>query len=75
MAHTLRKEIVAEGVEHAAQAEFLGRLGCHRIQGYLVSRPLAADAFAAFVQQRTAAAGAPAWSAAAPAKHDLAVHG
>ncbi|GMV57764.1 MAG: hypothetical protein AMXMBFR72_08780 [Betaproteobacteria bacterium] len=76
MAHTLRKEIVAEGVEHAAQAEFLGRLGCHRIQGYLISRPLPADAFAAFVRQRTLVPpGGAAWSPAALTEDDLVVHG
>jgi hypothetical protein len=43
MAHTLRKEVVAEGVETAAQLEFLRQAGCERVQGYLLSPPLPAE--------------------------------
>ena len=76
MAQTLRKETVAEGVERPEQAEFLRRLGFHRIQGYLVSRPLPADALAAFVQQRALApAGAAIGSTAAARQDDAVVHG
>jgi len=71
MAQTLRKEIVAEGVECPEQAEFLRRLGCHRIQGYLVSTPLPADALAAFVQRRALAP----WSAAIANEDVAVVHG
>jgi diguanylate cyclase (GGDEF)-like protein/PAS domain S-box-containing protein len=35
--------VVAEGVESQAQADFLLRHGCKRAQGYLYSRPLAAE--------------------------------
>jgi EAL domain-containing protein (putative c-di-GMP-specific phosphodiesterase class I) len=33
--------VVAEGVEQDDQIDALGRLGCHRIQGYALSRPVA----------------------------------
>ena len=34
--------VVAEGVERAAELEALSKLGCHRAQGFLFSRPLPA---------------------------------
>jgi diguanylate cyclase (GGDEF)-like protein len=43
MAHTLRKEVVAEGVETFEQLDFLRRAGCEKVQGYLLSPPLPAD--------------------------------
>lgn len=42
MAHALGLRVTAEGVETQAQRDFLARQGCDEIQGYLVSRPLAA---------------------------------
>jgi diguanylate cyclase (GGDEF)-like protein len=52
LAHSLRKEIVAEGVERRDQLEFLKAIGCNRAQGYLICRPLAADDMARFVRDR-----------------------
>jgi EAL domain-containing protein (putative c-di-GMP-specific phosphodiesterase class I) len=40
MAHSLKLEIIAEGVEEPAQIEMLTRLDCHYAQGYLISYPL-----------------------------------
>jgi len=40
---------VAEGVETAAQATALHRLGCGFVQGFLFSQPLDIDAAAALV--------------------------
>jgi diguanylate cyclase (GGDEF)-like protein/PAS domain S-box-containing protein len=40
MAHTLKLKVVAEGVETAAQLEYLRRHRCDQIQGYHLSRPL-----------------------------------
>lgn len=40
--------IVAEGVEHQAQARFLRGIGCNRHQGYLYSQPLPAAEFERF---------------------------
>ncbi len=54
MGHTLHKEIIAEGVETIEQREILRAQGCDQIQGYLYSRPLAADKFAAFAAQQLA---------------------
>jgi PAS domain S-box-containing protein len=44
LAHNFRLRVVAEGVETQAQADQLQLLGCELAQGYLYSRPLAADA-------------------------------
>ena len=42
MAHSLKLEVIAEGVETAAQLAYLRRHHCDQMQGYLFSRPLAA---------------------------------
>ena len=41
MAHALKLEVVAEGVETEAQHSFLARNGCDMAQGYLFGRPVA----------------------------------
>jgi diguanylate cyclase (GGDEF)-like protein len=46
MAHTLRKEVVAEGVETVEQLAFLRKAGCEKVQGYLISPPLPAERLA-----------------------------
>jgi diguanylate cyclase (GGDEF)-like protein len=40
IAHTLRLDVVAEGIEHDAQHDRLRELGCDLGQGYLFARPL-----------------------------------
>ncbi len=40
MGHSLGLELVAEGVETEAQRDFLARLGCDVLQGYLYSKPM-----------------------------------
>lgn len=45
LGRTMRMRVVAEGVETAAQAEFLTRLGCDEMQGYLLSGPKPVAAF------------------------------
>jgi diguanylate cyclase (GGDEF)-like protein len=44
LARTLNTSVVAEGIETAAQAHELERLGCTHAQGYLFSRPLSMKA-------------------------------
>jgi diguanylate cyclase (GGDEF)-like protein len=43
LAHSLRMQVVAEGVETAAQQETLARLNCDQLQGFLFSKPLPAE--------------------------------
>ncbi len=52
MAKTLRLHLVAEGVETAAQSEFLKARGCDELQGFLFSKPVPADQFECFVKMR-----------------------
>jgi EAL domain-containing protein (putative c-di-GMP-specific phosphodiesterase class I) len=40
LAHNLKMEVVAEGVESERQLEQLRMLRCEYVQGYLFSRPL-----------------------------------
>ena len=47
--------IVAEGVETAEQEAFLRAHHCDQIQGYLISKPLPPDEFAAFMADHTLA--------------------
>ncbi|MGI6679819.1 MAG: EAL domain-containing protein [Dehalobacterium sp.] len=44
MAHKLEHYVVAEGVEHEVQKEYLIDQGCDKMQGYLISRPLDEEA-------------------------------
>ncbi|MDB5813630.1 MAG: diguanylate cyclase [Rhodocyclales bacterium] len=50
MAHQLRLEVVAEGVETREQLKLLAGAGCRTVQGYLFSRPVAAEVCQALVQ-------------------------
>jgi diguanylate cyclase (GGDEF)-like protein len=52
MAHTLRLDVICEGVETAEQLDYLARIGCESYQGYYCSRPLPADEFLHFMRQR-----------------------
>jgi diguanylate cyclase (GGDEF)-like protein len=45
MAQTLKLSVIAEGVETRAQMELLSFHNCVEMQGYLFSRPVAADQF------------------------------
>jgi diguanylate cyclase (GGDEF)-like protein/PAS domain S-box-containing protein len=49
MAHSLNLRVVAEGVETAAQFEFLHRLGCDELQGFYFSCAVPAEQFAALL--------------------------
>jgi diguanylate cyclase (GGDEF)-like protein/PAS domain S-box-containing protein len=54
MARSLGLSVVAEGVEIAEQLAALERLGCNEVQGYLLGRPLSAEAFATLVRSKAA---------------------
>lgn len=40
LAHNLRMNVIAEGVETQGQHEFLSEAGCDSIQGYFIARPM-----------------------------------
>ncbi len=48
LATALGIRVVAEGVETAAQSDFLQGIGCGLLQGYFIGRPTPAPAFEAF---------------------------
>lgn len=52
LAHSLNLETVAEGVDSQEQLEFLKALDCDYIQGYLFSKPLTAEDFERFIEER-----------------------
>ena len=59
LAHNLGLRVVAEGVEDAATREMLADMGCDQVQGYFISRPVPAAAFATWLgQQRAVGVGA-----------------
>ncbi|HXH43985.1 MAG TPA: EAL domain-containing protein [Bradyrhizobium sp.] len=52
LARDLRIGVVAEGVETTGQLEYLRQIGCDEVQGYLISRPVAADAVMALLERK-----------------------
>jgi len=48
LAHSMNLKVVAEGVETEEQLEVLRQQGCDYVQGFLFSRPIAAEEFVPF---------------------------
>ncbi|WP_228895868.1 EAL domain-containing protein [Pseudoduganella aquatica] len=51
MAHSLKLQVIAEGVERDAQLAYLRRHNCDEMQGYYFSRPLPEDEFEAMMRE------------------------
>jgi len=51
MAHSLKLDVIAEGVEKDAQLSYLRRHGCDEMQGYYFSRPLPETDFEAMLRE------------------------
>lgn len=58
MAGALNLEVVAEGLESERQLGELRRLGCHRVQGFIVSPPLARERVEEFLREQMAVSAA-----------------
>jgi diguanylate cyclase (GGDEF)-like protein/PAS domain S-box-containing protein len=58
MAHSLRLEVIAEGVETEEQLHFLRDHGCDEMQGYYFSEPVPEHEFVRLVQAGSAAGAA-----------------
>ena len=54
MAHSLKLDVVAEGVETAAQLAYLRHHRCDQVQGYYISRPLPAPEIEQLMRARLA---------------------
>ncbi|HEX8988249.1 MAG TPA: EAL domain-containing protein [Rhodocyclaceae bacterium] len=54
LGRSLRKTVVAEGVENAEQFEFLRNEGCDEFQGYLLARPMTEEQFSSWVEDGSA---------------------
>ena len=67
MAHALDLEVIAEGVEDAAQRETLRRLGCDYMQGFLYSPPVTPERLEALLPPRRREARVPLETCAAQA--------
>jgi diguanylate cyclase (GGDEF)-like protein len=50
LAHDLGLKVIAEGVETDGQFKYLAQIGCDAVQGFLFSRPVAADAITRLLQ-------------------------
>ncbi len=57
LGHSLGLKVTAEGVETAAQAEILHRLGCDCLQGFLFSKPVSAVEFKKLLKLRGSPTG------------------
>ncbi|MCY7346495.1 MAG: GGDEF domain-containing phosphodiesterase [Pyrinomonadaceae bacterium] len=64
LAQNLKMKVIAEGIETAEQLSQLKKLGCDCGQGYLLSKPLTAEAAGALLDSRE---GSPYWQAFNPA--------
>ncbi len=62
-AHALGIKVVAEGIEHPAEAELLRTAGCDILQGYLFSKPITARQFSEKIDSLGASTAAAAKSA------------
>jgi EAL domain-containing protein (putative c-di-GMP-specific phosphodiesterase class I) len=51
LAHNLDMKVIAEGIEHEAQNEFLKKYNCDYIQGYLFSKPVIPEKFSSISRQ------------------------
>ncbi len=51
MAHSLKLDVIAEGVETEEQREILSFYGCQHYQGYLFSKPVPIEKFEALLKQ------------------------
>ena len=56
MAHSLKLQVIAEGVERDAQLAYLRRHGCDEMQGYYFSKPVSEDDFVAMLDDGKALA-------------------
>lgn len=52
LAHSLGMLVIAEGIEDSSTLQFLQQLGCDKVQGYFIGRPMTADAIPDWLRAR-----------------------
>ena len=52
MGHSLKKIVIAEGVENREQFDLLKQIGCDAIQGYFYTKPLSQEKMMKFLKKR-----------------------
>jgi EAL domain-containing protein (putative c-di-GMP-specific phosphodiesterase class I) len=57
LAHSLRIQVIAEGVENSTQVTFLNQAGCNAVQGYFYSAPLPPQSLLEYLETRAPKAG------------------
>jgi EAL domain-containing protein (putative c-di-GMP-specific phosphodiesterase class I) len=58
LAHNLRLRVTAEGVETGEQLSYLRKRGCDKMQGYVFSKPVPAEALPALLERSLGASAA-----------------
>ena len=66
MAHSLNLCVVAEGIEHPWQYDFLKQHDCDEAQGYLIGRPVPAEEIQVGQKRRRQCRGSPQGARPAP---------
>lgn len=59
LAHDLGLKVVAEGVETQQQLDLIRAAGCDEVQGFLIGRPMRAEAIEALLEETASGLGAP----------------
>ncbi len=57
LAHSMKLSVVAEGIEHGEQLEFMAKRQCDSMQGFYLSRPVTAGEFGLFLKRLGASDG------------------
>ena len=52
LGHSLRLNVIAEGIETDVKLDILADLGCEEAQGYLICRPIPPGEFATWIEAR-----------------------
>jgi len=50
--HSMKLDVVAEGIENARQADYLARYGCDKVQGYYFCKPISEEQVIKILQQK-----------------------
>jgi len=75
MAHNLKIDVIAEGVETEAQLQYLRDKKCDEVQGYYFSQPLAADLLESYLSSEKLSSARLRRNPAETGRHPIQLHG